>query len=102
MLPVQNSNATEVKISSPASHILLSRDNYCYTFGVTSIKYIKSIFICVNVNKYLWKKIIDVGCPWGGELGNRERWEQNFSLCILSHFLNFKLYKLNLKPLQKS
>ena len=90
-----------MKLSSLASLILLSRDNYCYKFGVTSIKYVTNIFICMNVYKHLWKEIVDIGFPCGGELGNREEWEQNFSLCILSHFLNFKPHKLNFKPLQK-
>lgn len=54
MLVVQNSNATEVKISSPGSPtILLSRDNYCYKFGVTSVKYIMNIFICMITYDYL-------------------------------------------------
>lgn len=72
MLIVQNSNAIEVKISSPGSLILLCRDNYSYKFGVTSTKYITNIFICMNLYDYLQKKIIDTGYQWGGELGNRE------------------------------
>lgn len=55
----------------------------------------------MDVYKHLWKEIVDTGFPCRGELGNREEWEQNFSLCILSHFLNFKPHKLNFKPLQK-
>lgn len=43
MLIVQNSNATEVTISSPGSLLLLSRENYYYKFDVTSIKYIMNI-----------------------------------------------------------
>ena len=55
----------EVKISSLASPILLSRDNYCYKFGVTSVKYVTNIdiFICVNVYKHLWKESTDTGVP---------------------------------------
>lgn len=48
------------------------------------------------------RKIIDTSCPWGRELGNREGWEQNFSLCTVAYFLNFKLHILNFKPLRKS
>lgn len=72
MLIVQNSNATEVKISSPGSPLLLSRENYCYKFNVTSIKYTMNILICMNLQNYLQKKIIDTGCPWGEELETTE------------------------------
>ena len=53
MLIVHNSNATEVKISSPGSLLLLSRENYYYKFDVTSIKYTMNILYlheCVELS----------------------------------------------------
>lgn len=72
--------------SSPASPILLSRDNYCYTFGVTSIKYITNIFICMNVCKYLCKEITDIGCLWRGELGNKRGGSKIFTMYLFTLF----------------
>lgn len=98
MFTVQNSNATEVKISSPASPILLSRDNYYYKFGVTSIKYVTNIFIFVNVYKHNWHWF-SMGRGTGKQRGVGAKISTLYSFTLFEFQTH---YKLNFKHLQKS